>query len=166
MFYTHRSSVQPESFIIRQPQAVDNAFALAPQEQIQRTYIKKPGGCGCGPTFTVHITNARIIQRRQDYSCCGTGEKTDSMLFLSDISTMSNTVMKRSGCPSLDCGSILCCILLCFCEPCCRGQGGKEIGIRGAFGEEVFTFAKGDVSSALKEIPVAAMPHKTATHRY
>jgi hypothetical protein len=158
--------VQPVSFISRQPQAVDNVFALAHQEQIQRTYVKEPGGCGCGPTFTVHLTNARIIQRRQDYACCGTGQHVDTMLFLSDISTMSDTVIARTSCPSLDCCSIISCLCLCFCGPCCRDRGGKEIGIHGAFGEEIFTFARVDVSSALVEIPAAAMPHKTARHQY
>ncbi|CAF1194442.1 unnamed protein product [Rotaria sordida] len=73
---------------------------------------------------------------------------------------MSDTVMGGSCCPSSGGGNTLCCLCSCADTP------GKQIGIRGAFGEEVFTFALSDVSSALVDIPAAAMPHKTAGQQY
>ncbi|CAF4464921.1 unnamed protein product [Rotaria socialis] len=160
------TTIQPEQIIREQPREIDNIFALGSGEKISRVYVKKPGGCGCEPTFTVTLTDARILQRRQDWACCGTGTRVDNMLFLSDISTISDAASGRSSCPSLNCCSIICCIMCCICGLCCKNSRGKEIAIRGGFGEEIFTFALADVPSALADIPAAAIPHKTSLHRY
>ncbi|CAF4268393.1 unnamed protein product, partial [Adineta steineri] len=65
------STVVPGRTINQQPRAIDNCFGLAPKERLIATYTKQPGGCGCGPTFTTHLTDSRIIQRQQEYACCG-----------------------------------------------------------------------------------------------
>ncbi|CAF3958755.1 unnamed protein product, partial [Adineta steineri] len=153
------STVVPGKTINQQPRAIDNCFGLAPKERLIATYTKQPGGCGCGPTFTTHLTDSRIIQRQQEYACCGEGNRVDKMLFLSDISFISDTVVKQ------DCYSSICCRCLCCFLSCCRGTGGKQVGIRGAFGEEIFTFTFNDAARALQEIPAAAMPHKGAGHQ-
>ncbi|CAF2187300.1 unnamed protein product [Rotaria magnacalcarata] len=160
------TTIQPAQIIREQPRQIDNIFALGPDEKISRVYVKKSGGCGCEPTFTVTLTDARILQRRQDWACCGTGKRVDNMLFLSDISAISDAALGRNSCPSLNCSSIICCILCCICAPCCKSSRGKDIAIRGAFGEEIFTFALADIPSALADIPAAAIPHKTSLRRY
>ena len=155
-----RSAMPRARVFSEQPQVAANIFAMAPSEKVHRIFVKKPGGCGCGPTYTVTLTDARLIQRYQEYACCGDGRRVDNMLFLSDISAISDSVMARSCCPSCNC-----CVILCACC-CCRGSYGKAIGIRGAFGEEVFIFALEDVPSALADIPAAAMPYKVVRQQY
>ncbi len=116
----------------------------------------KQGACGCGPKFTITLTDARLIQRRQECSCCGTGPRFDTMLFLSDISSITDSVMGKC------CGLCNCnCCCCCCCSSCCAGTNGKEISFTGPFGTLVFTFDKNDVPHALVHIPAAALPHKT-----
>jgi hypothetical protein len=124
-----------------------------PGEQVLKSYVHEQGCCGCGPTFTVTLTDARLIQRGQDYACCGTGHRVDKMLFLSDISTITDFV--AGGCCA-PCG--------CCCSSCCAGTG-KDISFIGPFGTQVFTFNKQDVPDALLKIPAAAMPHKITEQR-
>jgi len=122
-----------------------------------KTYIYEQGSCGCGPTFSITLTDSRLIQRRQDCACCGAGPRSDTMLFLSDISTITDSVGGKS-CSPRSCNPCSC--SLCGCSSCCAAIGGKEIGLTGSFGTEVFTFASKDVSDALFQIPAAALPHK------
>ena len=162
IFSIRRTAMQRVHIVNGQPQAPGNIFALAPSEQVHRIFVKKPGGCECGPTYTVTLTDARLLQRYQEFACCGQGARLDQMLFLSDISAISDYVAKRSCCPSCS----LCCILFCLCALCCKCSSEKLIGIRGAFGEEVFVFDLKDIPSALAEIPAAAMPYKVVRQQY
>ena len=154
--------MQPVSVVNGQPQAPNNIFALAPREHVHRIFVKKPSTCGCGPTHTVTLTDARLIQRSEEWACCGDGARIDQMLFLSDISAISDSVSKKSCYSTLS----LCCILCYFCTCFCKGSGEKPVGIRGSFGEEVFNFALRDIPSALTEIPAAAMPYKVVRQQY
>ena len=152
----------PKRVIDGQPQASTNVFALAPSEQVHKIFVKESGGCGCGPTYTVTLTDARLLQRQQDYACCGDGARVDQMLFLSDISAISDRVSKRSCLPPLN----LCGIICCLCAICCKSNAAVPVGIRGSFGEEVFTFGRKDIPSALADIPAAAMPFKVVRQQY
>ena len=154
--------MRPERIVDGQPQAPANIFALAPSERVHRIFVKEPGGCGCGPTYTVTLTDARLLQRHQEYACCGDGARVDQMLFLSDISAISDFVARKTCCPPCT----LCGILCCLCACCCTCNPAKLIGIRGGFGEEVFTFGRKDVPNALAEIPAAAMPYKVLRQQY
>ena len=145
----------PTRVVDGQPKASGNVFALAPSEQVHKTFVKESGGCGCGPTYTVTLTDARLLQRQQEYACCGQGARVDQMLFLSDISAISDSVSKRSCCPSCS----LCCICACFC----KDNAAVPVAIRGSFGEEVFVFGRNDLPSALAEIPAAAIRARTRT---
>jgi hypothetical protein len=149
----HRSQIRP---IDQQPQVINNIFAIVPNEQILKRYMYEQGGCGCGPTFNVILTDSRLIERRQDNACCGTGPRNDKMLFLSDISTITDAVVGKSCNP---------CSCSCY-SSCCAGTGRKEIAFIGPFGTQVFTFNLTDIPDALLHIPAAAMPHKTSKSRF
>jgi hypothetical protein len=55
-------------------------------------------------------------------------------------------------------------LLCCCCRCICSEDIAVPIGLNGAFGTEVFTFSHRNVSQALADIPVAALPHKTSSH--
>ena len=156
----------------QQPTRIDNVFSIVPGEAIRQTYECDQKTCGCGPVYTVVLTEARIIQRFEDHMCCCTGTKVDSMLFLSDISSIKTSV-EGSCLRSCDCSCatilcfpvyLLCGLCRCFCS-CCSKDSAVPISLNGAFGNEVFTFPHHSVSTALADIPAAAMPHKTSSHR-
>ncbi len=152
----------------QQPTQIDNVFSIVPGEAIRKIYQCDQKTCGCGPVYTVVLTEARIIQRFEDHECCSTGPKVDSMLFLSDISSIKTSVERNClGSCRFSCASVLCfpIYLLCgLCRSCCSTDSPVPISLNGAFGKEVFTFSKQTVSTALADIPAAAMPHKTSRH--
>lgn len=128
--------------------------------------------CGCGPIHTVTLTDARIIQRFQDYICGCKGDHVDSMLFLSDISSIKDRVegrpFCRCRCSCASCVLLLCFpieFLCCFCRCCCSSDIPVPISLNGAFGIEVFTFSHHVANTALSDIPAAAMPHKISSHK-
>ena len=130
--------------ITQQPARIDNVFSIVPGEAIRQIYECNQKTCGCGPVYTVVLTEARIIQRFEDHQCCCTGAKVDSMLFLSDISSIKTSVegncFRASNC---SCVSLLCfpIYLLCgLCRCCCSKDNPVPISLNGAFGNEVFTF--------------------------
>ncbi len=138
--------------INQQPQVINNVFGIVPNENILRVYECETGACGCGPKYTVTLTDARLIQRGQGCSCCETGPHIDTMLFLSDISSITDSVVGK-GCCSCGCG----------CDSsCCAGTAAKQIGFTGPFGTLVFTFNVNDILNALVQIPAAALRHKTS----
>ncbi|CAF3707808.1 unnamed protein product [Rotaria socialis] len=143
----------------QQPRQIENVFGLGNGEKVLNEYAYESSSCGCGPSYKVYLTDARIIQRGQEKSGCCTTHQVDSMLFLSDISTISNYA-QRQTCNIWD---IICCP--CSILSCCF-TAGKPISIRGAFGQEVFMFAVADVNRALADIPQAALPIKTAKSHY
>jgi hypothetical protein len=117
----------------------------------------------------VTLTNARIIQRFQDHMCGMKTNRADSMLFLSDISTIKDTVERKcltcNGCSCSLCFLLLCFpigFLCCLSRCCCAKKTPIPIGFIGGFGTEVFTFSSDNVSQALSDIPAAAMPYKTS----
>ena len=93
--------MRPGRIVDGQPQAPANIFALAPSEQVHRIFVKEPGGCGCGPTYTVTLTDARLLQRHQEYACCGDGARVDQMLFLSDIQCHQRLCREENLLPSM-----------------------------------------------------------------
>lgn len=138
-------------------------FPLGPGEETKRIFTKQPDGCcGRGPTIRVTLTDARVIQHRQEYACCGTGPAYDKMVFLSDISVVGKGAVGQAQCTS--CNPLVC-LLSCCCTSCCDGSPGVPITFHGAFGHETFTFTAQDAVIALAEIPIAAMPHKTLGKR-
>ncbi len=82
MILSYRDTIQltypPPPIIICQPTQIDNVFAIAPGERICQTYQCDERVCECGPVYTVTLTEARIIQRFQDYMCCCKGDYVDS----------------------------------------------------------------------------------------
>ena len=160
------ASRSPKRPVKEQPSVPENSFLIGQSERVYQTYIHKAGTCGCGPTHTVTLTDARLIQRSKEYACCGTGARLDKMLFLSDVSGISDLVGAQKCCQSISLCSILCCPITCLCACCCQGSVGKDVGIRGTFGEYVFTFSAPDVSNALVDISSAVMPYKVARQQY
>jgi hypothetical protein len=171
MILSCRDLIQSNQPIILQPIQIDNAFFITPGERIRQIYECDVSVCGCGPIYTVTLTDARIIQRLQDHMCCCEGDRIDSMLFLSDISSIKNTFKIRCGTPCVYSGAA-CFLLLCFpigllCSLCrlfCSKDIPKTITLNGAFGKEEFIFSHRDVYAALGDIPAAAMPHKISSH--
>ncbi len=163
----NRSKRSPNAYVIsEQPQDIKNIFTLAPGETILNTYECDASCCGFGPKYTVTLTDARIIQREKErFCCCCYGAHNDSMLFLSDISSVKNKVEWNSA--NCNCTTLLASLvclglpLLCVACNCCKK--GVPITLRGSFGAEVFTLGRSEVISALGEIPKAALPHKIAT---
>ncbi|CAF1467158.1 unnamed protein product [Adineta ricciae] len=134
----YKMTNNPSRYITEQPDTFNTVFALAPQERISNIYECDDRRCGCGSKYTVALTNERIIQRRAD-SCCGCCSQgyIDSMLFLSDISSISTRVNPT--------------------------RNGMPLTLTGPFGSEVFTFSRQSFHNALAMIPQAAMPHKIST---
>ncbi|CAF1388967.1 unnamed protein product [Adineta ricciae] len=135
ILYGDNRTNNPSRYITEQPDSFNTVFALAPQERISNIYECDDRRCGCGSQYTVALTNARIIQRRAD-SCCGCCSQgyIDSMLFLSDISSISTRVNPT--------------------------RNGMPLTLIGPFGSEVFTFSHQSFHNALAMIPQAAMPYK------
>jgi len=166
----YRGLIESNQPIIVQPMQINNVFGITPGERILEMYECDQTVCGYGPTYTVTLSDARIIQRFQDHMCCCTCTFVDSMLFLSDISSIKNSVERRCFNP-FSCAffwSALCfpiTLLCCFCSCLCAKDIPVPISLKGAFGTEVFTFSHHVVSTALANIPAAAMPHKISGHR-
>jgi hypothetical protein len=162
MIFNNRKPTRSNYAVLEQPANIKNVFTIVSGEQILQTYECDRKVCGCGPIYTVTLTDARIIQRYQDYCCCCRADHVDQMLFLSDISSIKDRVANRclSWC-SCDC--LLCLFFLCCClfQCCCSKDSAIPISLNGAFGSEVFIFSRRNVERALAEIPAAAMPHKT-----
>jgi hypothetical protein len=161
----NRSKRSPNAYVIsEQPQDIENIFTLGSGEKILNTYECDDRCCGFGPKYVVTLTDARIIQREKRRCCCCHGARVDSMLFLSDISSIKNKV--EYNCVHLIFGILLPNILLC-CLPllctACHCIKGVPITLHGPFGAEVFTLDRSVVLSALGEIPKAALPHKILT---
>jgi hypothetical protein len=170
MILSHRNTIQLNRPIIVQPIQIDNVFAITPEEEMRQIYECDTKVCGCGSTYTVTLTNARIIQRFQDYVCGCKANHVDSMLFLSDISNIKSTGERRCCDPcTATCASCLLVLFFPIELLCCfwRCLFSKDIPIpialNGAFGKEVFIFSHHAVSSALADIPAAALPHKISS---
>jgi hypothetical protein len=140
--------------IQQQPQTINNIFGIVPNEKILHQYRSETGCCGCGSTYTITLTDARLIQRQEDCACCGTNPHVDQMLFLSDISSITDFVAGRCFSPCSCCCSSSCC------------TSAKQIGFVGPSGTLVFTFNINDIQNALVQIPAAAMPHKTSQPKH
>ena len=155
--------------ISEQPQAIDNTFQLGPGERIVQTYECDERCCGCGDNFTVTLTDERVIQRRQNKTCCCSGGNADLMVFLSDISALQieKTCCKSCHCSCDLCSLLMCCLCLPFflCSGCCRNQG-IPVSIDGAYGSRIFTFDRKSCIQAMGDIPVAAIPHKPSRNTY
>jgi len=174
MILSYRDTIQlinpAPVIIIQQPTQIDNVFTITPEEHICQTYECDQRVCGCGPVYTVTLTNARIIERFQDYMCCCKGDYVDSMLFLSDISSIHSSGRgvnyRPCTCSCTLCYLVLCWpleFLCCLCRCFCSNDIPIPVILNGPFGKEVFTFSHRTVLSALGEIPAAAMPHKTSS---
>ncbi|CAF3572630.1 unnamed protein product [Rotaria socialis] len=149
--------------VVEQPQEIENVFRVSSDEKILQVYECDDRCCGCGPKYKVELTDARIIQRRKNKVCCCSCYHTDSMLFLSDISSVKDKPENDCRCLANPC-SMLCCLFFtcCPCIVCCLHRG-IEVAFRGGFGQEVFTFSRSQVNDALSTIPIAAIPHKTSS---
>ena len=82
------------------------------------------------------------------------------------IGGMSDLVGTQKCSDSISLCSILCRPITCLCAYCCQGSVGKDVAIRGTFGEYVFTFSAPDVSNALVDISSAAMAYKVVQQQY
>ena len=155
--------------VVQQPMNINNVFSITGDETIRRRYECDETVCGCGATYSVTLTDARIIQRYQDHVCGCNGSNVDSMLFLSDISSIKDRVEREGLCPKAGCGVSGCCmclffpigLLCCLLHKC--SDKGVPITLKGAFGTEVFTLPGGQVRQALADIPAAALPHKVSS---
>lgn len=120
----NRSNRSPNVYVIsEQPQDIKNVFTLASGERILNSYECDDRCCGFGPKYNVTLTDARIIQREKHLCfCCFYRARADSMLFLSDISSITNKVeydnLVKLICSLCIPNIVLCCMpLLCFV--CC-----------------------------------------------
>ncbi|CAF1221543.1 unnamed protein product [Rotaria sordida] len=160
--YYEMTNFQASMTVQQQPQEIKNVFGINSGEHILKTYECDETCCGCGDKYTVTLTNTRLIQRRKSKSCCCSCGRIDSMLFLSDISTVD---YGARSCLNLLCSygcSFLCLIYCCAC--CCNI--GAPISFRGGYGEQMFTFNRKDLADALVDVPNAATPQKASCNNY
>jgi hypothetical protein len=138
-----------------QPMAVDSIFSLSPQERVLNVYEFDATCCGCGSQYTTTLTDSRVLQRRKCRQCCCTCGHSDYMLFLSDISQITDT--REYKC--CDCICCYCCCCLDYIYCCCCPLP-YYIYLRGPFGSEAVAVAPRLANQALVEIPIAARIHK------
>ncbi|UJR14108.1 hypothetical protein I4U23_001104 [Adineta vaga] len=96
-------------------QPTNSIFRISETEDLRQTYECEQKACGCGPTYTVDLTKTRLIQTRQDHLCGCQTDRSDSMIFLSDISYIETNpkCVSFDSCP----GGESTCYLLVMC-PC------------------------------------------------
>ena len=139
-----REPAKHRGIIPQQPQEIENVFGIAAGETILQTYNTDERCCGCGQNYRVILTDARITQRRKYIMRCCTCNHTDSMFFLSDISSIIDPV--DPNCLHL-CNPFY--LLHFMVGVLCCSNRGKPVGLWGGFGLEIFTFDYRQVKNAI-----------------
>jgi hypothetical protein len=126
-------------------------------------------GCSkcCGPTFSIALTDTRLIAREQAPNrciCCCPGPHIDTAIYLRDIEVLKESGQKGHGlCLALfiSCisGSCLCFLLGLCCGSCC-GDRTKVVSLRGGFGTEMLTFKLADAIQAVNQVSAMIQPFK------
>ena len=133
---------------------------MSGNEEILKLYECQEGCSKCGPKTTTALTDTRLITRRQECSCCGTGAHMDTTIYLADIELMRESRGESCGSILRLVFALVTCTWPCLlCTHCCNQP--KMLEVKGSFGSEMLAFDKKEANVAAIQLSSSIREAKT-----